>query len=78
MSFKVNSPKEPLFTSLVSRTNAILDYGEQIQCALNINHNHSFGRKFQVCEFRICRTKKTDYVHLVVIFNHSIGKPDIL
>ena len=53
MSFKVNNPKEPLFTSLVSRTYAILDYGEQIQCALNINHNHSFGRKFQACEFRI-------------------------
>ena len=78
MSFKVNNPKEPLFSSLVSRTYAILDYGEQIQCALNINHNHSFGRKFQACKFRICRTKGTEYVHLVVIFNHSIGESDIL
>ena len=78
MSFKVNNPKEPLFSSLVSRTYAILDYGEQIQCALNINHNHSFGRKFQACEFLIYRTKGTDYVHLVVILNHSIGESDIL
>ena len=59
-------------------TAAILDYGEQIRCALTINHNHSFGRKFQACEFRICGTKGAAYVHLGVNFNYPIGEPDIL
>ena len=61
-----------------TRTAAILDYGEQIRCALTINHNHSFGRKFQACEFRICGTKGAAYVHLGVNFNYPIGEPDIL
>ena len=43
-----------------TRTAAILDYGKDIRCALTINHNHSFGRKFpyirmsitEVCNFK--------------------------
>ena len=61
-----------------TRTAAILDYGEQIRCALSINHNHSFGRKFQACEFRICGTKGAAYVHLGVNLNYPKGEPDIL
>ena len=61
-----------------TRTAAILDYGKDIRCALTINHNHSFGRKFQACEFRICGTKGAAYVHLGVNLNYPEGEPDKL
>ena len=61
-----------------TRTAAILDYGKNIRCALSINHNHSFGRKFQACEFRICGTKGAAYVHLGVNLNYPRGEPDRL
>ncbi len=32
-----------------TETAVILDYGKDIRFALTINHNHSFGRKFQAC-----------------------------
>ena len=56
----------------------ILDYGSDIRCALTINHNHNFGRKFQACEFRICGTKGAAYVQLGVNLNYPKGEPDIL
>ena len=61
-----------------TRTTAILDYGSDIRCALTINHNHSFGRKFQACEFRICGTKGAAYVQLGVNLNYPEGEPDRL
>ena len=61
-----------------TRTTAILDYGSDIRCALTINHNHNFGRKFQACEFRICGTKGAAYVQLGVNLNYPKGAPDIL
>ena len=61
-----------------TRTAAILDYGKDIRCALTINHDHSFGRKFQACEFRICGTKGAAYVHLGVNLNYPEGEPDKL
>ena len=56
----------------------ILDYGPQVRCALSINHNHSFGRKFQACEFRICGTKGAAYVKLGVNLDYPKGEPDEL
>ncbi len=61
-----------------TRTSAILDYGEHIRCALSINHNHSFGRKHQACEFRICGTQGAAYVQLGVNLDYPAGEPDIL
>ena len=61
-----------------TRTSAILEYNNQIRCNLSINHNHSFGRKFQACEFRLCGTKGAAYVHLGVNLNYPQGEPDIL
>ncbi len=45
---------------------------------LSINHNHSFGRKFQACEFRICGTKGAAYVKLGVNLDYPKGEPDEL
>jgi predicted dehydrogenase len=67
-------------SSTVSNTRSamILDYGPQVRCALSINHNHSFGRKFQACEFRICGTKGAAYVKLGVNLDYPKGEPDEL
>ncbi len=61
-----------------TRTAAILDYGDQLRCALSINHNHGFGRKYQACEFRICGTKGAAFLQLGVNLDYPRGEPDIL
>ena len=61
-----------------TRTAAILDYGDRLRCALSINHNHPYGRKYQACEMRICGTKGAAYMHLGVNLNYPEGEPDIL
>ncbi|WP_431298668.1 Gfo/Idh/MocA family protein [Tabrizicola sp. BL-A-41-H6] len=67
-------------SSTVSNTRSamILDYGAHVRCALSINHNHSFGRKFQACEFRICGTKGAAYIKLGVNLDYPKGEPDEL
>ncbi len=67
-------------SSTVSNTRSamILDYGPQIRCALSINHNHAFGRKFQACEFRICGTKGAAYLKMGVNLDYPKGEPDEL
>lgn len=61
-----------------TRTAAILDYGARTRCALSINHNHAFGRKFQACEFRICGLEGAAYVKLGVNLDYPRGEPDEL
>lgn len=61
-----------------SRTSAILDYGNDIRCALSINHNHAFGRRYQACEFRLCGTEGAAYLQLGVNLDYPKGEPDIL
>ena len=67
-------------SSAVSNTRSamILDYGAQRRCALSINHNHAFGRKFQACEFRISGTKGAAYMKLGVNLDYPKGEPDEL
>ncbi|MDP2118855.1 MAG: Gfo/Idh/MocA family oxidoreductase [Hoeflea sp.] len=61
-----------------TRTSAILDYGDRVRCALSINHDHDFGRKYQACEFRICGTEGAAYLQLGVNLDYPRGEPDIL
>lgn len=61
-----------------SRTSMMLDYGPDIRCALSINHNHAFGRKFQACEFRICGTKGAAYMKMGVNLDYPRGEADEL
>lgn len=61
-----------------TRSAMILDYGPQVRCALSINHNHSFGRRFQACEFRFCGTRGAAYVKLGVNLDYPRGEPDEL
>lgn len=68
----------PEMTVSNTRTAMILDYGDKARVALSINHNHSFGRKFQACEFRICGTKGAAYMKLGVNLDYPKGEPDEL
>lgn len=68
----------PSSTVSNTRTAMILDYGQTVRCALSINHNHSFGRRFQACEFRIGGTKGAAYVKLGVNLDYPKGEPDEL
>ncbi|SPF81587.1 Gfo/Idh/MocA family protein [Pseudoprimorskyibacter insulae] len=68
----------PSSTVSNTRTSMMLDYGPQTRCALSINHNHSFGRQFQACEFRICGTKGAAYMKLGVNLDYPKGEPDEL
>ncbi|WP_157018122.1 Gfo/Idh/MocA family protein [Mesorhizobium xinjiangense] len=61
-----------------TRTSAILDYGDDVRCALSINHDHDFGRKYQACEFRVCGTEGAAYMQLGVNLDYPRGEPDIL
>lgn len=61
-----------------TRTSAILDYGDRVRCALSINHDHKFGRKYQACEFRVCGTEGAAYLQLGVNLDYPHGEPDIL
>ena len=59
-----------------TRTSAILDYGDRVRCALSVNHDHDFGRKYQACEFRICGTRGAAYIKLGVNLDYPRGEPD--
>lgn len=68
----------PAHSMAQTRTSAILDYGETVRCALSVNHDHRFGRKYQACEFRICGTEGAAYLKLGVNLDYPRGEPDIL
>lgn len=68
----------PNHTVAQTRTTAILDYGERVRCAVSINHDHTFGRRHQACEFRVSGTEGAAYVQLGVNLDYPRGEPDIL
>ncbi|MET0596710.1 MAG: Gfo/Idh/MocA family oxidoreductase [Mesorhizobium sp.] len=61
-----------------TRTSAILDYGDDVRCALSVNHDHVFGRRHQACEFRILGTEGAAFLQLGVNLDYPRGEPDIL
>jgi len=61
-----------------TRTSAILDYGRRVRCALSVNHDHTFGRRHQACEFRILGTEGAAFLQLGVNLDYPRGEPDIL
>jgi predicted dehydrogenase len=68
----------PAHSIAQTRTSTILDYGEDVRCSLSINHDHTFGRRHQACEFRICGTEGAAYLQLGVNLDYPRGEPDIL
>lgn len=68
----------PGSTMAQTRTSAILDYGERVRCTLSVNHNHAFGRRHQVAEFRFDGTQGAAHVSLGLLLNYPRGEPDAL
>jgi predicted dehydrogenase len=56
-----------------TRTTAILDYGEEVRSAMSTNHNHAFGRKHQVAEFRFDGTEGAAHVKLGLLLDYPRG-----
>lgn len=68
-------PKSPMAQT---RTSAILDYGDAVRCTLSVNHDHAFGRKFQVAEFRFDGTEGAAHAKLGLLLDYPRGEPDAL
>jgi predicted dehydrogenase len=68
----------PKSTMSQTRTSAILDYGERIRCTLSVNHNHAFGRRHQVAEFRFDGTEGAAHASLGLLLDYPRGEPDAL
>ncbi|MBV9286652.1 MAG: Gfo/Idh/MocA family oxidoreductase [Hyphomicrobiales bacterium] len=61
-----------------TRTTAILDYGDDVRCAMSINHHHGFGRKHQVAEIRFDGTEGAALMKLGLLLDYPRGEPDEL
>lgn len=61
-----------------TRTTAILDYGNAVRSAMSINHDHAFGRKHQVAEFRFDGTEGAAHAKLGLLLDYPRGEPDEL
>ena len=61
-----------------TRTSAILDYGDEIRSAISVNHNHAFGRRHQVAEFRFEGLEGAAHAKMGVLLDYPRGEPDEL
>ena len=76
MARTVKHPDAPRLAS--SRTTAILDYGDDVRCALSINHHHKHGPKHQSSQLRVEGTLGAAVVTLGVNLDYPRGRPDKL
>ena len=61
-----------------TRTSAILDYGDEVRSAMSVNHNHAFGRRHQVAEFRFEGSDGAAHAKMGVLLDYPRGEPDQL
>jgi len=76
MARTVKHPDAPRLAS--SRTSAILDYADDVRCALSINHHHKHGPKHQSSTLRLEGTRGAALVTLGVNLDYPRGRPDAL
>lgn len=76
MARTVQHPDAPELAS--SRTTAILDYADDVRCALSINHHHKHGPRHQVSQLRVEGTRGAAIVTLGVNLDYPRGRPDAL
>lgn len=67
----------PKSTMAQTRTSAILDYGERVRCTLSVNHDHAFGRRHQVAEFRFDGTEGAAHISLGLLLDYPKGEKDV-
>jgi predicted dehydrogenase len=68
----------PNSTMAQTRTTAILDYRDRVRCTLSVNHNHNFGRRHQVAEFRFEGTRGAAHAKMGLLLDYPRGEPDAL
>jgi predicted dehydrogenase len=61
-----------------TRTAAILDYGDEVRSAMSVNHNHAFGRRHQVAEFRFEGSEGAAHAKMGVLLDYPRSEPDEL
>ena len=61
-----------------TRTAAILDYGDEVRSAMSVNHNHSYGRRHQVAEFRFEGSDGAAHAKMGGLLGYPQGEPDEL
>ena len=61
-----------------TRTAAILDYGDEVRSAMSVNHNHAFGPRHQVAEFRFEGAEGAAHAKMGVLLDYPRGEPDEL
>jgi predicted dehydrogenase len=61
-----------------TRTSAILDYGETRRATLSVNHNHAFGRRHQLAEFRFEGTEGAIHASMGLLLDYPRGEPELL
>jgi predicted dehydrogenase len=74
----VRSIGHPRHKLAQTRTAAILDTGPNVRCVMSINHDHTFGRKFQDATFRIEGISGAICVKLGLLLDYPRGEPDEL
>ncbi|MCA9289860.1 MAG: Gfo/Idh/MocA family oxidoreductase [Phycisphaerales bacterium] len=76
MARTVRHPDAPRLAS--SRTTAILDYGDDIRCALSVNHHHDHGPRHECSTLRIEGDTGAAVVTMGVNLDYPRGRPDAL
>ncbi|HEX9169619.1 MAG TPA: Gfo/Idh/MocA family oxidoreductase [Roseiarcus sp.] len=61
-----------------TRTTAIFDYGDEVRSAISVNHNHGYGRRHQVAEFRFEGSEGAAHAKMGVLLDYPRGEPDEL
>lgn len=72
----VKHPSAPQLAS--SRSTSILDYGDDVRCALSVNHHHAHGPRHQASEIRIEGTRGALVGRMGVNLDYPRGRPDAL
>ncbi len=72
----VKHPSAPQLAS--SRSTLILEYGDDVRCALSINHHHEHGPRHQASEIRIEGTRGALVGRMGVNLDYPRGRPDAL
>ena len=72
----VRHPDAPLLAS--SRTSAILDYGDDVRCALSVNHHHAHGPRHEASAIRLEGTRGAAVATMGVNLDYPRGRPDAL
>lgn len=61
-----------------TRTSAILDFADDVRCTVSVNHNHNFGSKYQMAQFKFEGDKGAAVAKIGVMLDYPNGQPDEL